>query len=416
MAVTKDTGFPVSTFSTADGTSSLAWTAFTTPGTNRILVAMLSGDGAGANAVNSLTSPNLTWTNRLSVIDAANNWRVEIWTAFASSVVTNEVITSTHIVSGVAYTRRSAIVFSCDGSGASGVGNIASNNNASGDPTLAVTATAAGSLVFVGFPYRSSGGDTGVDGNTTSEYDQGSGGGFGFNQRAGSRASTGTGSLTLGWIGDDPFAFKSIGGIEIKAASSAAALIGTSNASIMVAAALDTQITFQATSAFSGTIAAALTTQIAFVGSASAIGILAADLLTSSALVGILTTSATLSAALTSQIALRAVISLNGILDAGLTTQIAFSGGLLGSVVVTGGLGNNILLIDAVIQGSCFSTGDLLTAIRLQANTSGSIFVLLGDLVFIGTPGLSKAQLAFPDVRNAQLSLPEVIKEQLIVT
>jgi hypothetical protein len=84
---------------------------------------------------------------------------------------------------------------------------------------IAITATGAGSYLLAGFPYRSSGGDQAVDGNTTSEYNAGTGGGFGFSEQAGSRTSAGAGALTLGWTGDDPFAGPTIAGIEIKEAA-----------------------------------------------------------------------------------------------------------------------------------------------------------------------------------------------------
>ncbi len=219
MSVTKDAGFPVTKFDTADGSTNLAWTSFNTPGTNRYLVAVFMGNGASTNAILTLTSPNLTWTNRLAIVTAGNTYRVEIWTAFAASVVTGEIITSGHILSGCSYSRRSVIVFSLDGSESVGFGNSNSNNAITTDPSLAITATAAGSYLVAGFPYRSSGADTGVDGNTTSEYDRGGGGGFGFNERAGSRASVGAGSVTLGWTGDDPFEAYAIAGIEVKAAA-----------------------------------------------------------------------------------------------------------------------------------------------------------------------------------------------------
>jgi hypothetical protein len=215
MAVTKDGSYPVSATSAADGTSALVWPSFTTPGSDRFIVAILLGDGAGATAIDSFTSSTLSWTNRVSVVSASGTYRVEIWTATAASVVTTEVITTTHTASGLNYTRRSVSIFSF--AGHNGVGNTASNTAVSGDPSLAVTATASGSYVLVGFPYRSSGSDTAEDGNTTSEYNTGAGGGFGFNQRIGSRTSSGAGALTLGWTGDDIFEATAIGGIEVLA-------------------------------------------------------------------------------------------------------------------------------------------------------------------------------------------------------
>src|SRR6188472_3547912 len=112
MAVTKDSGFPVSATSAADGTAALVWPSFSTPGGSRLVVAFLLGDGAGAKEINSFTSSTLTWTNRISAIDASGNYRAEIWTAPAASAVTGEVITTTHNSSGLSYTRRSVSIFS----------------------------------------------------------------------------------------------------------------------------------------------------------------------------------------------------------------------------------------------------------------------------------------------------------------
>jgi hypothetical protein len=219
VSATRDSAYPVATTSAADGTAPLVWAGFTTAGGSRNLIAILMGNGAGTTAILTLTSPSLTWTLRVATVDAGNNNRVEIWTAFAVGALTGEVVTSTHVTSGCSYGRRSALIFSIAGSDINGVGNVASNNaGGGGTPTLDVVASGAGSYLMAGFPYRSSGGDITVDGNTASEYDAGGGGGFGFNERAGSRSSAAAGAVTLGWSGT-PFSWESIAGIEIKDAA-----------------------------------------------------------------------------------------------------------------------------------------------------------------------------------------------------
>lgn len=215
MAVTIDAGFPVSVRDTSS--SDPTWPTFTTPGTNRMVVAMFLGNGAGATEITSFTSPNLTWTNRVAVVDGANNWRVEIWTAWASSVVTTEQINTTCNPTSLNYSRMSVLVWSLNGSDSAGVGNTGTTTT-SNDADVSITATAAGSLLLAGLPYRSAGGDIGVDANSTSQYDAGGGTGFGFNERACSRASSGAGALTLGFTTAELFTSAAMGGIEIKAA------------------------------------------------------------------------------------------------------------------------------------------------------------------------------------------------------
>lgn len=218
MAVTKDAGFPVTLRDTATSTDA-PWPTFTTPGTNRMVVAMMLLNGPTANAVSSFTSPNLTWANAVAVVDSGNNWRVEIWTAFAASVVTNEQIDSTYTGSPF-YARQSLIIWSFDGSDASGVGNVDSSTTAN-DGDVSITATAAGSYLVAGLPYRSAGGDIAPLTDSTSEYDAGLGGGFAFNERACSRTSSGAGALTVGFTTSEIFQSAAIAGVEIKAAAAA---------------------------------------------------------------------------------------------------------------------------------------------------------------------------------------------------
>jgi hypothetical protein len=221
MSVTKDGSFPVTAHDTAVGSGTTTWPAFTTPGTNRMVVAMLLGDGGATTAINSLTSPNLTWTNRVGVVDAGGNMRVEIWTAFAASVVTSEVISSTHTGS-MNYSYRDLLIFSLAGSDASGVANPASVNNwnAAANPSLSITATGAGSYLVMGLPYRTDGGGVALvaDGNSTLEFNEGGSGAFAFGGAAASRSSAGAGALTVGFTGT-LLGGNSLGGIEIKIAA-----------------------------------------------------------------------------------------------------------------------------------------------------------------------------------------------------
>jgi hypothetical protein len=56
MAVTVDASFPVSTRDVTGGATDVTWPTFTTPGTNRMVVAMMLLEGGTANAVDTMTS------------------------------------------------------------------------------------------------------------------------------------------------------------------------------------------------------------------------------------------------------------------------------------------------------------------------------------------------------------------------
>jgi hypothetical protein len=215
VSATKDAGFPVTQRDTSANAGGFTWPAFTTPGASRMCVAIFMGNGPTANALATLTSPNLTWTLKVAVVTGANDYRCEIWTAWAATAVTGEVITTT-VSPNNGYNRRSFVVFSVAGSTSTGVGNSASNAAVTTNPSLAISASDAGAFLIAAVPYRSSGNDIAVDGNTTDEYSGGGGGGFGFNERAGSRASASGGSITLAWAGGDPpFETCCIAGVEI---------------------------------------------------------------------------------------------------------------------------------------------------------------------------------------------------------
>lgn len=230
MSITKDGSFPVSARITTQVVNSQTFPAFTTPGTNRMVVAIFMGNGPTAVSANTFTSPNLTWTKRATALGTGTNNIAEIFTAWAPSVVTGEVATITWTGSN-AYDRSSYVIFSLAGSSSSGVGATAASpaGATDGDPSLAIVATAAGSYLLGGLVYRSSGSDTAPDGNTTSEYNAGGGGGFGFNERVGSRISSGASSHTIGFTGDDAFGAWQMAAIEILeavVASDLNALIG----------------------------------------------------------------------------------------------------------------------------------------------------------------------------------------------
>jgi hypothetical protein len=216
VAVTKDVGFPVSLRDTSTSTD-FPWPTFTTPGTNRMVVAMLLGNGPTVTAMSAFTSPNLTWTNKVSIQDGTGNWTVEIWIAWAASVVTTEQINSTYSGSPF-YSRQSGIIWSLDGADSSSGGNTGTRTSTT-DPTVDIVSQGADGLLLMGLPYRSAGGDLSTLTDSVSEYNGGAGGGFNFNERAASRATTGAGSLAVGYTNTELFSMGVAGGVEIKAAA-----------------------------------------------------------------------------------------------------------------------------------------------------------------------------------------------------
>lgn len=220
MAATKDSGFPINAAFTTSTTTTYSSSSFTTPGTDRMVVAVFMANGPTVVTADSVTSASLTWTKRVTAIDTGANFIVEIFTAPAASAVTGEVA-AINWSGSHAFNRGAFIIFSVQGADTSSIGDttVSAAGASGGDPSIALDATAADSYLIAGLSYRSSGSDTAVDGSTTSEYDAGTGGGFGFSQQAGSRASTGASSHTLGWTGDDVFGAWQAGAIEIKAAA-----------------------------------------------------------------------------------------------------------------------------------------------------------------------------------------------------
>jgi hypothetical protein len=181
----------------------------------RLCVFFFLANGSTATALTSVTSPNLTWERKVNAVHADNNYRIEIWRAWASSALTGEVITTD---GGGSYNRRWFVLVTVDGSdenGAEGTATAEDFDGSPADPTLSVDAD-TGSLVLAGLVGRGQG-DTTEDGNTTQEYSSGSWASFAFGGRVWSRAGQG-GATQLGSTGSDPLNWN-MAGIEIEAAA-----------------------------------------------------------------------------------------------------------------------------------------------------------------------------------------------------
>lgn len=107
-----------------------------------VLVAFATSDGPGNAAQTlSVSGAGLTWTLVKRV--NARGGSTEIWTATASTALSNATVTSTQTRGGY---NQSLTVMAFSNS--RGIGTSATANGASGAPTVSVTTTMAGSLVY----------------------------------------------------------------------------------------------------------------------------------------------------------------------------------------------------------------------------------------------------------------------------
>jgi hypothetical protein len=126
----------------AQGAGSQTTAPFSTNQPGDVLVAFAGSDGAGSPAQTlTISGAGLTW--RLVQRVNARGGASEIWTATAATALANVTVTSTQAQAGFSQTLT-VVAFR----NARGVGASASANAASGAPTVSVTTTAAGSLVY----------------------------------------------------------------------------------------------------------------------------------------------------------------------------------------------------------------------------------------------------------------------------
>ena len=134
-------GITVDTSVFSDGTGTRTAT-LTTAGTNRLILTFCSSDGPSSGGQRlTVAGGGLAWTLVRRV-----NTRLgssEIWRAFASAALSNASISLTQLRTGY-HQSLTVVAFS----GATGVGASNTANGASGQPTVNVTTTRAGSLVY----------------------------------------------------------------------------------------------------------------------------------------------------------------------------------------------------------------------------------------------------------------------------
>ena len=125
-----------------DGKGTVVTPAFSTAAAGELLVAFASSDGpTSGGQTTTITGAGLTWT-----LKQRSNKQLgtsEIWTATASTALTDVSITAAQAVGGF---DQSLTVVSFRGAG--GTGAVAGANALSGAPTVSLTTTRAGSLVY----------------------------------------------------------------------------------------------------------------------------------------------------------------------------------------------------------------------------------------------------------------------------
>ena len=125
-----------------DGNGTAVTPAFSTAGAGELLVAFAASDGPSSGGQSlTVSGAGLTWTlARRSNLQLGTS---EIWTATASSALTNVTVTATQSSPGF---DQSLTVVAFTGAG--GTGAVASASALTGAPTVSLTTTRANSLVY----------------------------------------------------------------------------------------------------------------------------------------------------------------------------------------------------------------------------------------------------------------------------
>lgn len=124
--------------------STISSPSFTTSQSNELLVAFITSDGPSgtAQSFKTVTGGGLTWTLRKRVNTRAGT--SEIWTAYATTVLSNAVVLATR--NSGSYVGSITVVTFIGASSTPGA--TGGNNAATGAPTVNLTTTKTGSLVW----------------------------------------------------------------------------------------------------------------------------------------------------------------------------------------------------------------------------------------------------------------------------
>ena len=127
-----------------NGTATASTTAaFSTAQAGETLVAFVAADGptASGSQTSTVSGAGLTWT--LATRANSQFGTSEVWTATAAAKLTNVTVTSTEAVGGF-HQMLTVVGFQSS----SGIGAVKVGGAASGAPSVSLTTTRAGSLVF----------------------------------------------------------------------------------------------------------------------------------------------------------------------------------------------------------------------------------------------------------------------------
>jgi beta-lactam-binding protein with PASTA domain len=127
----------------SEGAGARTTPAFNTSAAGEVLIAFAASDGPSTGAQTlTVSGAGLTWT-----LVQRSNTRAgtsEIWKATAAAVLTNATVTSTQTQAGSYRQSLTVVAFI----GASGTGASAAANGASGAPSVTLTTTKAGAVVY----------------------------------------------------------------------------------------------------------------------------------------------------------------------------------------------------------------------------------------------------------------------------
>ena len=125
-----------------DGNDTVTTPPFDTAAPGELLVAFVASDGSRLSSQQLIvTGAGLTWTLKQRTNEQLGT--SEIWTATAPSLLTNVQVTSTQLTGGF---DQSLTVVAFAGAG--GTGAVGTGNGPTGAPSLVMTTTRAGSLVY----------------------------------------------------------------------------------------------------------------------------------------------------------------------------------------------------------------------------------------------------------------------------
>ena len=125
----------------SDGAGTRMSPEITTTTTNTLLLAFVAADGPTSGQTLTVSGAGLTWTRLVRV--ATQFGASEIWRATAAAPISNAIVMSTP--SNTNYHQSLTVVIF---SGSGGTGAVASNSGINGAPTVSLTTTRSGSLVY----------------------------------------------------------------------------------------------------------------------------------------------------------------------------------------------------------------------------------------------------------------------------